>query len=87
MREMEKYPFSEDALTAEVERLKEEIEKLKSSMRSQKNRASMACLEAQRAYNETEKWKRMFYNYVEKRAKVSTNVIHIDTGKGGEDES
>lgn len=73
------YRPAEDALTAEVERLKADLG-------IQKNLTSMACFEAQRAYDETEKWKKMFYNLVEKQAKVSTNVIYIDTGKGSEDE-
>ena len=63
---------AEDALTAEIERLKADLE-------MQKNLT-------EEAFKESDKWQKMFYDFVEKRAKVSTNVIPIDIGKGGEDE-
>ena len=63
---------AEDALTAENERLKADLE-------MQKNLT-------EEAFKEADKWQKMFYDFVEKRAKVSTNAIPIDIGKGGEDE-
>lgn len=74
---------AEDALTAEVERLKNDLE-------IQKNLTRMACFESNRAYDEVEKWKKMFYDLFDKQAKVSTDpkviVINTDKEKGGEDE-
>lgn len=74
---------AEDALKAEVERLKNELG-------IQKNLTRQACFEANRAYEEVAKWKEMFYDLFDKQAKVSTDpkviVTNTDKEKGGEDE-
>ena len=74
---------AEDALKAEVERLKNELG-------IQKNLTGQMCFENKRAYNEVEEWKKMFYDLCDKQAGISTDpkviVINPDTGKGGEDE-
>lgn len=71
--------------------LKAEVEKLKNELGIQKNLTRQACFEANRAYDEVEKWKKMFYDLSDKQAKVSTDpkviVINTNTGKGRDDES
>lgn len=66
---------AEDALKAEVERLKADLE-------IQKNLTRQACFEAKRAYAETEKWQKMLYDLVDKQAKVSTQINAPDTNVG-----
>ena len=60
-----------------------EIEKLKSDLGIQKNLTNQACFESNRAYQETEKWKKMFYDLIDKQSSVSTDpkviVISKDT--------
>lgn len=53
--------------------LRAENEKLKSDLEIQKNLTRQACFEANRAYDEVEKWKQMFYELVDKQASVSTD--------------
>jgi regulator of replication initiation timing len=53
--------------------LKAENEKLKSDLGIQKNLTRQACFESNRAYQETEKWKKMFYDLFDKQASVSTD--------------
>lgn len=72
LTDYEKETIKTKMLTAEVERMKADLE-------MQKNLT-------EEAFKEADKWQKMFYNLIEKQAKVSTNVISIDTGKGGEDE-
>ena len=50
-----------------------EIEKLKSDLGIQKNLTNQACFEAKRAYAETDKWKKMFYDLIDKQSNVATN--------------
>lgn len=74
----------EDALKAEVERLETDLV-------IQKNLARQVCFDAQRAYAETDKWKKMFYDLIDTQAKVSTQINAPDTNVGaieseGEDE-
>ena len=47
--------------------LKSENERLKNELGIQKNLTRQACFEAQRAYDETEKWKKMFYDLYDKQ--------------------
>ena len=61
------------ALQDENKALKAENEKLKSDLGIQKNLTRMACFESNRAYQETEKWKKMFYDLYDKQASVSTD--------------
>ncbi len=56
---------AEDALQAEVK-------KLKTDLGIQKNLTRQACFEAKRAYAETEKWQKMFYDLVDKQASIAT---------------
>lgn len=60
-----------------------EIEKLKSDLGIQKNLTNQACFESNRAYQETEKWKKMFYDLSDKQSSVSTDpkviVVATDT--------
>ena len=69
---------AEDALKAEIERLNNELG-------IQKNLTRQACFEANRAYTEVEKWKKMFYDLFDKQASISTDpkviVTTPDTGK------
>ena len=72
---------AEDALKAEVERLKSDLE-------IHKSLANMACHEAQRAYDEVEKWKKLFYDLFDKQASVSTDtkVLVIESNPAKESE-
>lgn len=54
--------------------LKAENEKLKSDLEIQKNLTKQMCFENNRAYQETEKWKNLFYDLDDKQAKVSTEI-------------
>lgn len=101
---------AEDALKAEVERLKKqvadredegyagfvlgvdqmkkklaekdkEIERLKSDLGIQKNLINQVFFESNRAYQETEKWKKIFYDLIEKQWSVSTDPKVIVVGK------
>lgn len=65
---------AEDALKAEVERLKNDLA-------IQKNLTNQACFESNRAYDEVEKWKKMFYDLFDKQASVSTDpkVIVVES--------
>ena len=60
-----------------------EIERLNNELGIQKNLTRQACFEANRAYDEVEKWKQMFYDLVDKKASVSTDpkviVVGTDT--------
>lgn len=58
---------AEDALKAEIERLKANLE-------IQKNLTNQA-------YQETEKWKKMFYDLIDKQASVSTDPKVLVIGK------
>ena len=62
-----------------------EIERLNNELGIQKNLTRQACFEANRAYDEVEKWKKMFYDLFDKQASVSTDpkviVTTPDTGK------
>lgn len=60
--------------------LKAEVEKLKSDLEIQKNLTRQACFESNRAYQETEKWKKMFYDLFDKQASVSTDPKVIIVG-------
>jgi hypothetical protein len=60
-------------LRVENKALKAENARLGSDLEIQKNLARHACFEANRAYQETEKWKKMFYDLVDKQASVSTD--------------
>lgn len=78
-------------LREENKALKAENEKLKSDLGIQKNLTRQACFESNRAYQETEKWKKMFYDLFDKQAKYSTATNVICTAKvtkesEGEDE-
>ena len=50
-----------------------EIERLKSDLAIQKNLTNQACFESNRAYQETEKWIKMFYDLIDKQSSVSTD--------------
>lgn len=56
-------------LQDENKALEAEVKKLKSDLGIQKNLTNMACYEAQRAYDEAEKWKKMFYELSDKQDK------------------
>ena len=62
-----------------------EIERLNNELGIQKNLTKQACFEANRAYDEVEKWKKMFYDLFDKQASISTDpkviVTTPDTGK------
>ncbi len=58
-----------------------EIARLKEAWEIQKNLTRQACFERNRAYNETEKWKKMLYNLVDKQAIVDTDPKIIVVGK------
>ena len=58
-----------------------EIEKLKSDLVIQKNLTNQACFESNRAYQETEKWKKMLYDLINKQSSVSTDPKVIVIGK------
>ena len=60
-------------LRDENKALKAENAKLGSDLEIQKNLTRQACFEANRAYQETEKWKKMFYDLFDKQASVSTD--------------
>ena len=79
------------SLQDENKALKAENEKPKSDLGIQKNLTRQACFEANRAYDEVEKWKQMFYDLVDKQASVSTDpkVLVIENALSeseGEDE-
>lgn len=63
--------------------LKAENEKLKSDLEIQKNLTKQMCFENNRAYQETEKWKKMFYDLIKKQSSISTDpkviVVGTDT--------
>jgi regulator of replication initiation timing len=61
-------------LRDENKALKAENEKLKSDLGIQKNLTNQACFESNRAYNEVEKWKKMFYDLLDKQGSVSTDT-------------
>lgn len=61
--------------------LKAEVEKLKSDLAIQKNLTNQACFESNRAYQETEKWKKRFYDLIDKQSSVSTDPKVIIVGK------
>lgn len=71
------------------EALKEELERLKTELGVQKNLTSQACFDANRSYDEVEKWRQMLYDLLDKQAKFSADpeVIVTNTEKGGDDES
>lgn len=60
-----------------------EIERLNNELGIQKNLTRQACFEANRAYDEVEKWKKMFYDLFDKQASISTDpkviVVSTDT--------
>ena len=62
-----------------------EIERLNNELGIQKNLTRQACFEANRAYDEVEKGKKMFYDLFDKQASISTApkviVTTPDTGK------
>jgi Lar family restriction alleviation protein len=58
-----------------------EIEKLKEDLEIQKNLTRQACFESNRAYAETEQWKKMLYDLVDKQAIVDTNPKVVIIGK------
>lgn len=64
---------AEDAKDKEIERLKNDLE-------IQKNLTRMACFESNRAYDEVEKWKKMFYDLIDKQSKVATDPKVIIVG-------
>lgn len=72
---------AEDALKAEVERLKVELDAQKSVSKIAHNDIEWLC-------KQVEKWKKMFYDLDDKQAKVSTEINDTITApkKGGEDE-
>jgi hypothetical protein len=47
-----------------------EIKRLNNELGIQKNLTRQACFEANRAYDEAEKWKKMFYDLFDKQASV-----------------
>lgn len=57
-----------------------EITKLKENLEIQKNLTRQACFESNRAYDEAERWKRMFYDLVDKQSIVDTKpkVVIVD---------
>lgn len=67
---------AEDAKNKEIERLNNELG-------IQKNLTRQACFEANRAYDEMEKLKKMFYDLIDKQSSVSTDpkviVVSTDT--------
>lgn len=69
------------ALKDENKALKAENEKLKSDLAIQKNLTNQACFESNRAYQETEKWKKRFYDLIDKQSSVSTDPKVIIVGK------
>lgn len=72
LTDYEKETIKTKMLTAEVERLKSELE-------IQKNLTRQSCFCAEEAYKETEKWKKMFYDLFDKQAKCSTQINAPDT--------
>jgi hypothetical protein len=64
---------AEDAKDKEIERLKNDLE-------IQKNLTRMACFESNRAYDEVEKWKKMFYDLIDKQSNVATDPKVIIVG-------
>lgn len=79
-------------LRDENKALRAENEKLKSDLGIQKNLTSQACFESNRAYQEVEKWKKMFYDLFDKQASISADpkVLVIENApaemKGSENE-
>lgn len=75
---------AEDALQAEIERLKSDLE-------MQENLIRQMYLENNRAWDEVEGWKKLFYDLVDKQASVSTDqkvlVIGKDTNAGSAEEN
>lgn len=75
----EKETIKNKMLTAEVERLKADLE-------IQKNLTRQQCFLTEEAFKEADKWKKMFYDLCDKQAGFSTDpkviVINPDTGKG-----
>ena len=68
-------------LRDENKALKAENEKLKSDLKIQKNLTNQACFESNRAYQEMEKWKKRFYDLIDKQSSVSTDPKVIIVGK------
>jgi hypothetical protein len=60
-----------------------EIEKLKNDLGIQKNLTRQACFKSNRAYQEVEKWKKMFYDLFDKQSNVATDpkviIVATDT--------
>lgn len=81
--------YSEDSTIAKwntrpaEDELKAKNEKLKSDLEIQKNLTKQMCFENNRAYQETEKWKKMFYDLINKQSSISTDpkviVVGTDT--------
>ena len=58
-----------------------EIAKLKEDLEIQKNLTRQACFESNRAYEETEKWKKMFYDLLYNQSIVCTDPNIVIIGK------
>lgn len=58
-----------------------EIARLKEDLEIQKNLTRQACFESNRAHDEAEQWKKMFYDLVDKQAIVDTNPKVVIIGK------
>ena len=65
---------AEDALTAEVERLKVDLDARNSALK-------IAFHDIKRAGEEIDKWKKMFFDLINKQASVSTDPKVIVVGK------
>ena len=57
------------------------IARLKEDLEIQKNLTRQACFESNQAYAETEQWKKMLYDLVDKQAIVDTNPKIVIIGK------
>ena len=64
------------------EALKEEVERLKADLDARKSALKIAFHDIKRAGEEIDKWKKMFYDLVDKQAKVSTQNNAPDTNVG-----
>lgn len=58
-----------------------EIAKLKEDLEIHKNITRQACFESNRAYDETAKWKKMFYDLVYNQSAICTDPNVVIIGK------
>lgn len=76
--------MSEELKCSSCQQKDKEISRLRTELEIQKNLTRQACFESNRAYEETEKWKKMFYDLVYNQSTICTDPNVIIIGKGND---